>query len=224
MTTNALNPDRRADPHTGPRAEMVRLARSLFERGYTVGSSGNISMRHDGGFLVTPTNACLGFLTPDQLSHVSATGTHLAGDPPTKEMPMHLAAYAARPGAQAVVHLHSTYATLMSCLHDTNTDDALAPVTPYAVMRLGKVPVLPYTKPGDTAVVPLLRRAMADNSAVLLGNHGPVVSGTSLSAAVYAAEELEETAKLLILSRGLPVRYLDSAQVADLEASFRLRG
>lgn len=207
-----------------PRAEIVRLARSLFERGYTVGSSGNISMRHGDGFLVTPTNACLGFLTPGQLSHVSATGEHQAGDAPTKEMPMHMAVYAARPGTRAVVHLHSTYATLISCLQDTDPGDALAPVTPYAVMRLGKVPVVPYTKPGDAAVVPMLTRAMAGHSAVLLGNHGPVVSGTSLSAAVYAAEELEETAKLLILARGLPVRHLDAAQVADLEASFRLRG
>lgn len=206
------------------RADIVRFARSLFERGYTVGSSGNISVRCGDDFLVTPTNACLGFLTPGQLSLVSGTGAHLAGDAPTKELPMHLAVYSARPRTQAVVHLHSTYATLISCLQDTDPDDALAPVTPYAVMRLGRVPVLPYTRPGAETVVPLLTRAMADHSAVLLRNHGPVVSGTSLAAAVYAAEELEETAKLLILSRGLPVRHLDAAQIADLESSFNLRG
>lgn len=120
--------------------------------------------------------------------------------------------------------LHSTHATLLSCLLENDPDNALAPVTPHAVMRLGKLPMVPYTKPGDAAMVPLLTRGMADHSAVLLGDHGPVVGGTSLTAAVYAAEELEETAKLLILARGLPVRHLNAAQVADLEASFRLRG
>jgi 3-dehydro-4-phosphotetronate decarboxylase len=206
------------------RTDLVRLAKSLFERGYTVGSSGNISARTQGGFLVTPTNACLGFLTPDQLSYVSPTGAHLAGDAPTKEMPMHLAAYAARPNAQAVVHLHSTYATLLSCLQETDPQNALAPITPYAVMRLGKVPVLPYTKPGAAAIVPLLTQAMSAHSAVLLANHGPVVAGLSLASAVYAAEELEETAKLLILAHNLPANHLTSAQIEDLEASFKLRG
>jgi len=205
------------------RNSIVKLAKSLFDRGYTVGSSGNISVRCGENFLVTPTNSCMGFLEADTLSLVSAESTLLAGNKPTKELSMHFAVYTGRPQTQAVVHLHSTYATLLSCLDDTDASDALLPITPYAVMRLGKVPVLPYTRPGSDKIVAPLIDALKEHSAVLLANHGPVVSGSSLEAAVYAAEELEETAKLLMLSRSQPKRLLSKAQVAELDVTFNLR-
>jgi ribulose-5-phosphate 4-epimerase/fuculose-1-phosphate aldolase len=205
------------------RAELVRLARSLFERGLTPGSSGNISVRLADGYLVTPTNACLGFLEEGRLSRLDPTGRHLSGDAPTKELPLHFGFYEARPAARAVVHLHSTYATLLSCLADVDPQNAIPPITPYVVMRVGRVPVVPYTHPGDAAVKPLILATAPNHAAVLLGNHGPVVSGPSLSAAVYAMEELEETARLVHLSRGLPTRLLSADDVAELERRFALR-
>ena len=205
------------------RNAIVRWARSLFERRFTVGSSGNISVRLDDGYLVTPTNACFGFLEPERLSRLDASGRHIAGDAPTKELPLHFAFYEARPTAKAVVHLHSTYATALSCLADTDTADAMAPITPYMVMRVGPVPALPYTKPGSAEVGALVRASAGEHAAVLLANHGPVVAGTSLENAVYTMEELEETAKLLILTRGQPVRHLTPEQIAELERSFKLR-
>ncbi len=205
------------------RADLVRLGKSLFERGLTPGSSGNLSVRLGDGWLFTPTNACLGFLEADRLSKLDAQGRHISGDPQTKELPLHFAFYEARPSARAVVHLHSTYATLLSCLADTDPEDAIPPITPYVVMRVGRVPVVPYTRPGDASVKPLILARAPDHPAVLLGNHGPVVAGLTLEAAVYAMEELEETAKLVVLSRGLPVRVLTAEQIAELERSFRLR-
>ena len=204
------------------RDAIVRWGRSLFERGYTAGSSGNISARVDDGFVVTPTNSCLGFLERGRLSKLDASGAHISGDKPTKELPLHFAFYETRTSTGAVVHLHSTYATALSCLADTDSDDAIPPVTPYVVMRVGRVPVVPYTKPGSPDVAPLIRAKAAEHNAVLLANHGPVVAASSLDAAVFAIEELEETAKLALLTRNLPVRQLSPASVADLRASFKL--
>lgn len=205
------------------RHDLVRLAKSLFDRGLTPGASGNISVRSGDIVLCTPTNSCLGFLDPERISKVSVAGEHISGDPPTKEMPLHLAIYAARPTARAVAHLHSTYATLLSCLASTDPDDAIAPITPYAVMRVGRVPVIPYVKPGDPAIVPLIRAKAPDHPAILLANHGPVVAGLSLEGAVYALEELEETAKLVILSQGMKVNLLSPDDIASLERSFKLK-
>lgn len=205
------------------RAGIVKWGRSLFERGLTAGSSGNISVRLDDGYLVTPTNSCLGFLEADTISKLDPDGLHRGGDAPTKELPLHLAVYQARPGARAVVHLHSTYATLLACLADTDPADAIPPITPYAVMRLGKVPVLPYARPGSADIVPAVLAKAGEHSALLLANHGPVVAGASLELAVYAAEELEEAARLVVLSRGMAVRHLDQAAIDDLEATFKLR-
>ena len=205
------------------RAEMVRLGGSLFERRFTVGSSGNLSAKLDDGYLVTPTNSCLGFLDAASLSKLDRKGKHVSGAAPTKELPLHLAFYESRPSCMAVVHLHSTYATALSCLAETDPDDAIPPITPYVVMRVGKVPIVPYTRPGSADVAPLIRARAPEHGAVLLANHGPVVSGPSLEAAVFAAEELEETAKLVLLTRGEKVRLLNAAQIAELEATFRLR-
>ena len=199
---------------------LVRLARSLFQRGYTAGSSGNISVRCGDGFLMTPTNSCMGFLEADELSLLDGDFAPAAGPKPSKEVFLHRAFYAARPEARAVVHLHSTHATAISCLADTDPADAIPPITPYVVMRVGRVPVVPYSHPGDAEAEPMIEAAARGARAVLLANHGPVVSGPSLEAAVHAAEELEETAKLAVLLHGRDVRHLTDAQIEELQRRF----
>jgi ribulose-5-phosphate 4-epimerase/fuculose-1-phosphate aldolase len=205
------------------RRAIAQWGRSLFERGLTAGSSGNISVKHDDFYLMTPTNSCLGFLDPDRLAKLDLSGGLVSGDPPTKELPLHFAFYETRPSTQAVVHLHSTYSTALSCLNDIDPEDAVPPITPYVVMRVGRVPVVPYTRPGSPDVAIHIRAKAGKHAAILLGNHGPVVAGSSLEAAVYALEELEETAKLVLLTRNLPVRRLDRDQIEDLNASFGLK-
>jgi ribulose-5-phosphate 4-epimerase/fuculose-1-phosphate aldolase len=205
------------------REEICRLGRSLFDRGLTPGSSGNISVRcNDGGWLVTPTNASLGGLDPAKLSRLDADGRLLSGDAPTKEVPLHTALYATRSAAQAVVHLHSTHSVALSMLPEIDPRAVLPPMTPYYLIKCGATALVPYYRPGDPAVADAIRGLAGQHSSVLLANHGPVVSGDSLEAAVFAIEELEETAKLYLLLRGLNPRYLTPAQVADLAKTFGL--
>jgi ribulose-5-phosphate 4-epimerase/fuculose-1-phosphate aldolase len=200
------------------RALLVELAGSLFQRGYSVGSAGNISVKLENGFLITPTNSCLGRLKPERISRLDAAFVHVGGDAPSKEVFMHRAFYAARPEAGAVVHLHSTMATAIACLPGA---DALPLLTPYFVMRIGRrLPVVPYYRPGDAAMEPAIEAAARDARAVLLANHGPVVSGRTLTDAVYAAEELEEAAKLALLLRGAAPRVLSPDQIEDLLQTF----
>lgn len=203
------------------RDEMARLSLSLFQRGYSVGSAGNISARVEDGWLITPTNSCLGTLDPARISKLDANGNHVAGDKPSKEVFLHRAFYDTRPGTGAVVHLHSTYATALSCVADLDPEDCIPPLTPYVVMRVGRVKLVPYFKPGDVRGGALIEALGGQFSAVLLANHGPVVSGKDLTSTVYAAEELEETAKLLITLRGAPVRMLTAADVAELRDAFK---
>lgn len=212
------------DEEQRAREGLVRWGKSLFDRGLTPGSSGNLSVRVADGYLFTPTNSCLGFLDADRLSKLDTDGKHVGGDPPTKELPLHFAFYESRPSARAVVHLHSTHATALSCLADTDADNAIPPITPYVVMRVGRVPVVTYTRPGSADVAPLIRAKAPEHPAILLGNHGPVVAGTTLESAVFAMEELEETARLVLMTRGMAIRHLDQQEIADLEATFKLRG
>jgi ribulose-5-phosphate 4-epimerase/fuculose-1-phosphate aldolase len=199
------------------REEICRLGRSLFERGLTPGSSGNISVKlDDGGYMVTPTNASLGFLDPARLSRLDA------GDAPTKEVPLHSALYQTRGTARAVVHLHSTHSVALSMLPEIDPRAALPPMTPYYLMKCGHTALVPYYRPGDPAVADAIKGLAGKYSSVLLANHGPVVSGDTLEAAVFAIEELEETAKLYLLLRGLNPRYLSPEQVADLTKVFGL--
>jgi 3-dehydro-4-phosphotetronate decarboxylase len=202
------------------RDEIVRLSRSLFERGYSVGTAGNISAAVDDGILMTPTNSSLGFLDPARISKVSRDGKHLSGDAPSKEIFLHTAFYETRPQTGAVVHLHSTFATALSCLTDVEPDDCIPPLTPYVVMRVGQVKLVPYVCPGDAKAGDLIRDLGGRYAAVLLANHGPVVTGKDISSAVYAVEELEETAKLLVLLRGTPTRILTRENVKELKAKF----
>jgi 3-dehydro-4-phosphotetronate decarboxylase len=206
---------------TGLREAVCRFARSLFERGLTPGSSGNISVRlDDGGWLVTPTNASLGFLDPDRLSRLDANGRLVSGDAPTKEVPLHNALYQTRGAARAVVHLHSTHSVALSMLPEIDPRAALPPMTPYYMMRCGPTALVPYYRPGDPAVADAIKGLAGKYASVLLANHGPVVAGDTLEAAVFAMEELEETARLYLLLRGMNPRYLSPAQVADLVKTF----
>jgi ribulose-5-phosphate 4-epimerase/fuculose-1-phosphate aldolase len=200
---------------------LSEFAASLFARGFSVGSAGNISVRLPDGYLMTPTNSSLGRLDPERLSKLDMDFRHVDGDKPSKEVFMHRAFYRARDDAGAVVHLHSTQATAVSCLPDVNQDNPIPPLTPYFVMRVGRrMPIIPYYRPGDPAMEPAINAAASDARAVLLANHGPVVSGKTLTDAVYAAEELEEAAKLFLLLRGRSPRLLDTGQVDDLLATF----
>ncbi|WP_425105118.1 3-oxo-tetronate 4-phosphate decarboxylase [Ancylobacter sp.] len=198
----------------------VRLSRSLFERGYSVGSAGNISVAIDDGILMTPTNASLGFLEADRISKLDRSGKQISGDKPSKEVFLHQAFYETRPGTGAVVHLHSTYATALSCLPDLDAQDCIAPLTLYVVMRIGQVRLLPYVRPGEPAMGEIIHELKGAHAAVLLANHGPVVSAKDLITAVYAAEELEETAKLLVLLRGRNPRLLTRAQIEELNTAY----
>ncbi|HEY9345403.1 MAG TPA: aldolase [Inquilinus sp.] len=205
------------------REDICRFGRSLFERGLTPGSSGNISVRlDDGGWLVTPTNASLGFLDPARLSRLDAEGRLLAGDKPTKEIPLHGALYETRGSARAIVHLHSTHSVAVSMLPGVDPKAVLPPLTAYYLMRVGATALVPYYRPGDPAVADAIRGLAGRYSSVLLANHGPVVAGESLEAAVYATEELEETAKLHLLLRGLNPRLLSPGQISELKEAFKL--
>jgi ribulose-5-phosphate 4-epimerase/fuculose-1-phosphate aldolase len=208
---------------TKRRDDICRFGRSLFERGLTPGSSGNISLRlDDGGWLVTPTNASMGFLDPARLSRLDAEGRLLSGDAPTKEIPLHAALYETRGTARAVVHLHSTHAVAVSMLPEIDPNAALPALTPYYLMRAGTTALLPYYRPGDPAVADAIRGLAGRHASVLLANHGPVVAGETLEAAVFATEELEETAKLYLLLRGMNPRLLSPEQIADLVKTFKL--
>ena len=206
------------------REQIVEFGKSLFERGLTAGSSGNLSVRlNDGdGWLLTPTNASLGRLDPARLSKLDWDGRLQGGDAPSKEAFLHRAMDRERAGAGAIVHLHSTHSAAVSCMCGLNHEDCIPPLTPYFVMKIGRLPLLPYHRPGDPALGEAVAGLARKHSAVLLANHGPVVSGGSLEAAVYAAEELEETAKLFLLLRDVPVRPLDAQQIAELKSAFSL--
>lgn len=200
---------------------LVDLAASLFARGFSVGSAGNISVKLADGYLITPTNSSLGRLDATRLAKLDANFAQLSGDQPSKEVFMHRAIYTARPEAGAVVHLHSTMATAVACLPELDPTNPIPPLTPYFVMRVGRsMPVIPYYRPGDPAMEPAIHAAARHARAVLLANHGPVVSGRALTDAVYAAEELEEAAKLFLLLRQAAPRLLSAAQVDDLLAVF----
>lgn len=206
---------------TAAREAICRLGASIFARGLTFGSSGNISVRLDGGgWLMTPTNASLGELDPARLSKLDDEGHLVSGDAPTKESFLHRVMYDGRPDAAAVVHLHSTHSVAVSCLADVDPADVLPPVTAYYVMRVGRLPLVPYFPPGDTRLAEAVRPLVGKHHAVLLANHGPVVAGTSLSAAAGAIEELEETARLFLLLQGHNVRLLTPQQVDELRARF----
>lgn len=204
------------------REEIVRFGRSLFDRGLTAGSTGNISVRLDDGWLLTPTNACLGNLDPARLAKLDWQGRSLSGDAPSKEAFLHRSLYEERQDAGAIVHLHSTHSAAVSCMGGLDHANCLPPLTAYFVMKIGRLPLVPYYRPGDPALGDAIKGLAGKHSAVLLANHGPVVSGSSLEAAVYATEELEETAKLFLLLRNTATSPLNNAQIEELKTVFKL--
>ncbi|MBC7513664.1 MAG: aldolase [Herminiimonas sp.] len=202
------------------RESVCRCGASLHARGLTAGSSGNISVRTDDGWLLTPTNASLGNLDPARLSKLDDAGKLVSGDPPSKEAFLHRAMYAQRPQAGAIVHLHSTHSAAVSCMTGLDACNCIPPLTAYFVMKIGRLPLVPYHRPGDPALAGAIGALAGTHRALLLANHGPVVSGATLEAAMYAAEELEETAKLFLLLRGQNPRLLDADEIAALNAAF----
>lgn len=207
-------------PESLMRERICAVGRSMFERGLTHGSTGNISVRLDDGYLMTPTGSNLGALDPARLSRLDASGRHLSGDAPTKESFLHIAMYEQRPRSRAVVHLHSHWSAAASVLEDVDPADVLPPLTAYYVMRIGSLPLVPYHAPGDASLADAVRGFASRHHALLLANHGPVVSGSSLSAAADAIEELEATARLHLTLHGRRCRCLDAAQVAELRRRF----
>ncbi len=205
------------------RDEICLLGRSIFDRGLTHGSTGNISVRVDDGWLLTPTGSNLGRLDPARLAKLDWDGRHLSGDAPSKEAFLHLAMYRERPANGAVVHLHSTHSVAVSVLDDVDPANVLPPLTAYYVMRIGTLPLVPYYAPGDMQLADAVRGLAGRHHALLLANHGPVVGGSSLGAAADAVEELEATAKLHLLLQGRRVRPLSDAQVAELRRKYPVR-
>ena len=202
------------------RERIVEIGRSLYRRGLSPGSSGNISARLDDGWLLTPTNSCLGELDPAGLSKLDWNGNLVSGAKPSKEYFLHLAMYQKRRQSGAIVHLHSSYAAAISCLEGLNPASCIPPITPYFVMRVGTLPLIPYFRPGDKALAIAIAQQADTHAAVLLANHGPVVSGHDLDSAMYATEELEETSKLMLLLHGQKIRTLDHSQIQELRETF----
>ncbi|MBV9107051.1 MAG: aldolase [Verrucomicrobia bacterium] len=202
------------------RERIVDIGRSLYRRGLSPGSSGNISARLENGWLLTPTNSCLGELDPGTLSKLDWNGTLISGAKPSKESFLHLAMYQKRLQSGAIVHLHSSYAAAVSCLDGLDSASCIPPITPYFVMRVGKLPLIPYFRPGDKALAAEIAKHADTHTAVLLANHGPLVSGNDLDSAMYAIEELEETSKLMLLLHGQKIRTLEAAQIQELRETF----
>lgn len=202
------------------RDKITYLAKSIYDRGLTFGSSGNISVRTEDGWLMTPSGSTMGNLDPAKISKLDNEGNHVSGDKPTKETFLHVVMYEERTQTGAVVHLHSTHSVAVSCLAGIDESNVLPPITAYYVMKIGKLPLVPYFPPGDLDLAKAVREMASEHHAVLLANHGPVVAGKSLESAVYATEELEETAKLFLLLRNEKTRFLTPKQVAVLQDRF----
>ena len=202
------------------RQQMVVHGKSLFDRRFTCGGSGNMSVRLADGVLMTPTGSCLGRLAADRISRLDAQGRRVGGDAPSKEWPLHLAVYRSRPDAGAVVHLHSPHAVAVSCLNGLNPDNVLPPITPYFVMRIGRLPLAPYFPPGDPDLAAEVGRLAARSRGVLLAHHGTVTAGKDLDDAVYNAEELEETARLFLMLRRESSAVLAHDAVEELRRRF----
>jgi ribulose-5-phosphate 4-epimerase/fuculose-1-phosphate aldolase len=211
------------------RDEICRIGRSLYERGYVHASAGNISMRLDDGFLITPTDACLGTLQPQQLAHVDPRGEQRSGERASKTLALHRRIYAADTAAQCVLHTHSTHCVALTLAGVWQEDCVLPAITPYFVMKVGRVPLVPYHRPGDPAVadrvadhIAAAARRGTSLRAVLLERLGPLVWHASPAAAMAALEELEETARLWHMTDPKP-RPLTDAQIELLCSTFAVR-
>jgi ribulose-5-phosphate 4-epimerase/fuculose-1-phosphate aldolase len=199
--------------------ELCAAGRTLAAQGLAPGTSGNVSLRVAGGYVMSPTNAALGELVPERISLLDERGEHAGGDAPTKERALHIALYERRPDARAIVHTHSTNAVALACLCEVDPENVLLPLTPYALMRVGRLVLAPYARPGSGALVERVAARAGDSHAILLSNHGPIVAGPTVAAAVAAVCEIEEAAKVQMLVHGRDVRLLSAADIAELAAS-----
>ena len=206
------------------REQICMFASSMFNRGLTHGSTGNISVRlNNDDILVTPSGSSFGRLDPNQIVKVTKNGELIGSSTPTKELPLHQAFYKTRGmKSGAVVHLHSTHSVALSMLPDINEDSVLPPYTPYSIMLLGKVKLLPFFVPGDPAMGEAIKGLAGKRSAVLLANHGPVVSGKDLESSVNAIEELEATAKLALILKGAKPNELNENQIRSVVNKFNI--
>ena len=201
--------------------ELIRVGRSLFERGLTPGASANMSVRFDGGFIVTPTNSCIGFLDSERLSVMDDQGFLVSGDAPSKEFLLHRSFYDNHESLHAVIHLHSTWATALSCLTGLNADDAVQPLTPYLTMRLGAIGTVPYFAPGDTQLVQAVKEKTKKHAGVLMENHGPIVAAGDIVKAMYAIEELEESCKLQLMLQSMATKTIPANEIAYLKQKYQ---
>ncbi|AWB65861.1 aldolase [Saccharobesus litoralis] len=200
--------------------KLMAFAESIFNRGLTAGASANMSIKTDTGWVITPTNSCFGFLDADRLSVLDQQGNLISGDKPSKEFLLHKAFYDQRPDDTCVLHLHSTYATALSCLPCANTSDAVPSYTPYLTMRLGAIALVPYFAPGDVALADAVYEVAANHPGVIMANHGPIVSGKTVESCVFGMEELEESCKLAFKLKGHQANLLSKDNIADLKAKF----
>ena len=231
MTTAPL-----AAQHAALRDELCRVGRALYARGYAHASAGNLSVRlagedgADDGFLITPTDACLGTLVPERLAHVGPDGTQRSGERASKTLALHRRIYASAPEARCVLHTHSTHLVALTLAAPGqgvwSAEAVLPPITPYFVMKVGRVPLIPYHRPGDPAVAERVAAAIAAGRArgapiraVMLDRLGPKVWADSPAAALATLEELEETARLWLMTTPRPTP-LTEAQLAELAAAF----
>lgn len=198
---------------------LVETAKSMFARGYSFGTAGNISIRIEDIIYATPTGSSFEKLAADDMAACDLEGNVIGANKPTKELPFHLAAYRARAGAKAVVHLHSTYATAVACLRNLNFEDALPALTAYYGMRVPSLPVVPYLPPGDPQLATHVEQFAQKTPAMLMRNHGSIAIGATLAEAAALAEEIEETARLHLLlgDMGQP---LTPEQLAELRRKF----
>ncbi len=213
------------------REDICRVGKSLFDRGYVHATAGNVSVRLDDGFLITPTDACLGFLDPARLAKLDRSGQHISGDKASKTIALHRSIYTATaafdPAVRCIIHTHSRHCVALTLQHSNKAQaELLPPITPYFVMKVGHVPLIPYHRPGDPAAADLVSQAISRYGqlgtpirALMLDRLGPTVWHDSPAAAMATLEELEETAKLM-LTCTTPPQALSDAQIDELRHTF----
>jgi 3-dehydro-4-phosphotetronate decarboxylase len=201
--------------------QLCELGSSLYDRGYAFAATGNISLRHEGKIWITPTGKSLKGLTPDQLAAIDESGSPLNNNRPSKEYPFHLAAYTNRRDVSAVVHLHSPYSVAVSCLDQLDEKEPLPAITPYYIMRVAPLGIIPYFRPGSPDLGEAVGKASISHNCMLLRNHGSICLGSTLNEAADRTEELEQTARLFFILKDEKVRILKREEITELENTFR---
>ncbi|MGV2866580.1 3-oxo-tetronate 4-phosphate decarboxylase [Achromobacter sp. ESBL13] len=204
------------------REEICVVGASLYQRGYTVGAAGNISARLDDGWLITPTDACLGRLDPAELAKVDLDGNWVSGAKPSKTLVLHQGIYRASPESRGIIHTHSTHLVALTLAGVWKADEVLPPITPYQVMKVGRIPLIAYRRPGDPQAAAEVAAVAGQVRGALFERLGPVVWERSVAHASYALEELEETARLWLMSQPRPTP-LSADAIEELRTTFGAR-